>query len=94
MARIVDGPSVTVAGSNGASYQVYALGTRFQYCTCPSWRFHGQKKTDAGHGGRTCKHIDRLLTAGVKVPLAPEYLEQALRKGVKFQYSEFQAAVA
>lgn len=61
MSRVIDGDYIEVSGSS--KYRVYALndpGRR--YCTCPAWRFQHKKAA-----GRTCKHIEKLLAAGVRL---------------------------
>lgn len=70
--RIVDGPYVTVVGSTGSEYRVYALGTPQQYCTCPAWKFQRKGTYDPAQG-RECKHIRSLLAASVRVPVAEGY---------------------
>lgn len=60
--RVVDGDYIEVAGSKpGVTYKVYALNDPTKrYCTCPGWKFQHKRAE-----GRSCKHIDRLLAAGV-----------------------------
>lgn len=62
MGKVTDGEFISVEGSEGTLYRVYALGTSKQYCTCPGWRFQ-----QAPPEYRECKHIKALLKARVRV---------------------------
>jgi predicted nucleic acid-binding Zn finger protein len=65
MAKVMDGPRVTVAGSNGAKYQVWALGSKDQWCTCPSYKYQRLPVSQ-----RECKHTEALKAAGVVMEAA------------------------
>lgn len=63
---IMDGPFIEVVSkSSGKTYQVFALGTDKQWCTCPAYKF--QKLPVAK---RNCKHTLALLEAGASLPLS------------------------
>lgn len=73
--RVTDGPYIRVKSESSTSeYKVFAIGTPEQYCTCPAWK--NQSKTYTARKAermllpgdrRFCKHIDKLIKAGVSV---------------------------